>query len=136
MQLTIRPFRDQDAAAVVTLWREAFPNDPPRNDPVAILQRVHPGSLLVGELGTRIVAAVIAGYDGHRGWIYHLAVAASERRKGIGRAMMAAAEQRLRAVGCPKVNLQVYRWNAEVVGFYERLGYSVEDRISMGKQLA
>ncbi len=136
MQLTIRPFRDQDAAAVAALWREAFPNDPPRNDPEAIFRRLQPDSLLVGELGSRIVAAVIAGYDGHRGWIYHLAVAASERHKGIGRAMMEAAEQRLRAMGCPKLNLQVHRWNAAVVGFYERLGYTVEDRISMGKQLA
>jgi len=139
MALTIRPFDDQDEAAVVGLWHAVFPDDPPRNDPRAIIRRkrrVQPELLLVGETDGRIVATVVAGYDGHRGWIYHLAVAADARRQGYGRAMMAAAEARLRELGCPKLNLQVHRFNAEVVAFYEGLGYTVEDRISMGKVLA
>ncbi len=139
MALTVRPFRDQDEAAVVALWHAVFPDDPPRNDPRAIIgrkRRVQPELFLVGETGERIIATAVASYDGHRGWVYHLAVAADARRKGYGRAMMAVAEARLRELGCPKLNLQVHRFNAEVVAFYEALGYTVEDRISMGKVLA
>jgi ribosomal protein S18 acetylase RimI-like enzyme len=138
MALTIRPFEDRDEAAVVALWQAVFPNDAPRNDPRAIIRRkrrVQPELFLVGDTGGRIVATAVAGYDGHRGWVYHLAVAADVRRNGYGRALMAAAETRLRALGCPKLNLQVHRFNAEVVAFYEALGYTVEDRISMGKVL-
>jgi ribosomal protein S18 acetylase RimI-like enzyme len=139
MALTIRPFEDRDEAAVATLWRTVFPNDPPRNDPLAIIRRkrrAQPELFLVGETDGRIVATVVGGYDGHRGWVYHLAVATDARRKGYGRAMMAAAEAQLRELGCPKLNLQVLRFNAEVVAFYEALGYTVEDRISMGKVLS
>ncbi|HVO25795.1 MAG TPA: GNAT family acetyltransferase [Candidatus Margulisiibacteriota bacterium] len=139
MAFTIRPFEDRDEAAVVALWHAAFPDDPRRNDPFAIIRRkrrVQPELFLVAEIDGRIVATVVAGYDGHRGWIYHLAVAAGARRKGHGRAMMEAAEARLRALGCPKLNLQLHRFNAAVVAFYEALGYTVEDRISMGKVLS
>lgn len=139
MAVTIRPFQDHDAPAVVALWRAAFPSAPARNDPLAVIRQkreVQPDLFLVGEAEGRIVATVIAGYDGHRGWVYHVAVAADARRHGYGRAMMAAAEERLRALGCPKLNLQVNRSNAEVVAFYEALGYVVEDRISMGKVLS
>jgi ribosomal protein S18 acetylase RimI-like enzyme len=138
MGLTIRPFDDRDEAAVVALWRAAFPSEPTRNEPLAVIRQkraVQPELFLVGEAQGRIVATVIAGYDGHRGWVYHVAVASDARRRGYGRALMAAAEERLRALGCPKINLQVNRWNAEVVAFYEALGYAVEDRISMGKPL-
>jgi ribosomal protein S18 acetylase RimI-like enzyme len=138
MALTIRPFEDQDEAAVVALWQAVFPDDPPRNDPRAIIRRkrrVQPELFLVGETDGRIVATVVTGYDGHRAWVHHVAVAADARRNGYGRALMAAAETRLRALGCPKLNLQVHRFNAEVVAFYEALGYTVEDRISMGKVL-
>lgn len=139
MTLTIRPFRDQDEPAVVALWSAAFSGEAARNDPLAIIrqkQAVQPDLFLVGESDGRIVATVIAGYDGHRGWVYHVAVAADARRTGYGRAMMAAAEDRLRALGCPKLNLQINRSNAAVVAFYEALGYAVEDRISMGKVLS
>jgi len=138
MPTVIRPFQESDTDAVTALWREAFPGESPRNQPAAIIrqkQAVQPELFLVGERAGRIVATVVAGYDGHRGWLYHVAVAATARRTGIGRAMVAEAETRLRALGCPKVNLQVMRANAAVVRFYERLGYTVEDRISMGKVL-
>jgi len=139
MALTIRPFRDQDEPAVVALWRIAFPSEPKRNDPLAIIRRKRdrqPELFLVGEIDNRVVATVVAGYDGYRGWVYHVAVADDARRSGYGRAMMAAVEERLRALGCPKLNLQINRSNAEVVAFYEALGYLVEDRISMGKELS
>jgi len=136
--LEIRPFRGDDEADVVALWREAFPDDPPWNDPRAIVERkrgVQPELFLVGCDGGRVVATAIAGYDGFRGWMYHLAVAASRRRRGIGRALVAAVEGALRARGCPKVNLQVRSSNADVVRFYERLGYGVDERVSLGKRL-
>jgi ribosomal protein S18 acetylase RimI-like enzyme len=82
-----------------------------------------------------IVATVLAGYDGVRGWIYHLAVANDYQRKGFGQAMMQEAEKRLRDMGCPKINLQLRGENAEAIEFYKRMGYQIEDRVSFGKRL-
>ena len=90
---------------------------------------------LVGHLNGRLVATVMGGFDGFRGWVYHLAVAPDLRRKGFGRKMMEFAEGRLRELGCPKINLQVRASNQAVVDFYKSLGYGIEDRVSMGKQL-
>jgi ribosomal protein S18 acetylase RimI-like enzyme len=90
---------------------------------------------LVGEFQGDIVGTVIAGFDGYRGWVYHLAVRPRFRRRGFGRELMREAEGRLKALGCPKLNLQVRSSNAEVIAFYERLGYSIEDRASLGKIL-
>ncbi len=83
----------------------------------------------------KIVGTVMGGYDGHRGWIYSLAVDHRERHRGIGSALIDYIEQALKALGCLKVNLQVVASNSGVVEFYEKLGFSVEDRISMGKRL-
>jgi ribosomal protein S18 acetylase RimI-like enzyme len=138
LQLEIRPYRDADHADVVALWERIFPDNREWNQPAAYIRRkvaVQPDLFLVGALDGRLIATVLAGYDGVRGWVYHLAVAAAHRRHGVGSAMMRAAEQRLHALGCPKINLQIYRTNAEVVRFYERLGYAVEDRLSMGRRL-
>jgi len=137
-QLEVRAYRDTDEAAVVALWSRLFPDTRQWNQPAAYIRRklaVQRELFLVGAIETRAVATVLAGYDGVRGWVYHLAVAPEHRRRGFGRAMMAAAEERLRALGCPKINLQIMRTNAEVVRFYERIGYAVEDRISMGRPL-
>jgi len=90
---------------------------------------------LVGEFQGDIVGTVIAGFDGYRGWVYHLAVQPRCRRRGFGRKLMRKAEARLKALGCPKLNLQVRSSNAEVIAFYERLGYSIEDHASLGKIL-
>ena len=77
----------------------------------------------------------MAGYDGHRGWIYSVAVDPAHRRKGVASALMKHAEARLTERGCVKLNLQIIGTNQAVVAFYEALGYAVEDRISMGKPL-
>ncbi len=82
-----------------------------------------------------MIATVMGGYDGHRGWIYSLAVDDHKRHRGIGTALVEKIEQSLKALGCLKVNLQVVGSNSGVVDFYEKLGFSVEDRISMGKRL-
>jgi ribosomal protein S18 acetylase RimI-like enzyme len=93
------------------------------------------GLVWVAEADGAIVGVVIAGYDGVRGWIYHLAVDEAYRRRGIATALMRAAESELVRRGCPKVNLQVTGDNSSVVALYERFGYTVEDRISMGHRL-
>jgi ribosomal protein S18 acetylase RimI-like enzyme len=134
----VRAFRETDRAAVVELWEEAFPGDPPWNQPAAMIDRklgVQPELLLVAELDGRVVGAAMAGFDGVRGWLHHVAVKRRCRRGGIGRALVVAAEERLRAIGCPKLNLQVRADNAEVVAFYRALGYAVEERVSLGKRL-
>jgi ribosomal protein S18 acetylase RimI-like enzyme len=136
--LEIRPFRDDDRAAIVDLWRVCFPDDPPHNDPDKVIERkrpVQPELFLVGCLEGRVVCTVIGGYDGYRGWVYHLATAPQHRRKGLGRQMMNEVEGRLADIGCPKLNLQVRATNEAVVAFYEALGYRIEDRVSLGKRL-
>lgn len=135
----IRPYDERDRAAVIALWEEAFPGDPPRNRPDAVIRRklaVQPELFLVALRGEALVGAVLAGYDGFRGWVYHLAVRRSARRRGVGSALVRAAEDALARRGCPKLNLQVRASNREVVEFYRRLGYTLEDHLSLGKLLA
>lgn len=136
--LKIRQFEVRDEQEVSRLWREAFPNDPPRNEPALVIRRklkTQRKLFLVGELDGVVVATLIGGYDGFRCWVYHVAVAASHRRKGYGRQMMREAERMLKRMGCPKLNIQIRAHNREVVEFYKRMGYSVDDMISMGKLL-
>jgi ribosomal protein S18 acetylase RimI-like enzyme len=125
-------------AGVDALWREVFADDPPWNRAeVAIPAKlaVQPELFLVALDGERVVGSVMGGYDGHRGWIYALAVKPSHRRRGIASALMHAIEQRLAALGCGKLNLQVRASNTAVIAFYEALGFAVEPRVSMGKRL-
>ncbi len=136
---TIRSFRSADRAALVQLWSEVFPEDPPRNAPESMIDnklRVQPELLLIAEMEDQLAGAVMAGFDGTRGWIYHLAVAPEFRRRGIATALVRAAEEGLGRLGCPKVNLQVRAENAGVVAFYKAVGYGVEERVSMGKSLS
>lgn len=110
----------------------------PQNDPVKDIHRklrVQRDMFLVGLEGSRLIAAVMAGYEGHRGWINYLAVAPDCRRSGYGRLLMEEAEARLRALDCSKINLQVRTSNADVIEFYKRIGFSVDDVVSMGKRL-
>ena len=110
----------------------------PWNDPrkdIARKLRVNPEWFLVAEAAGAVVGSVMAGYEGHRGWINYLAVDPARRRAGLGRALMAAAEQQLRTAGCPKINLQVRPDNRAAIAFYERLGFAVEGAVSLGKRL-
>ena len=135
--MEIRSYAKSDQDAVVDLWRDAG-LVVPQNDPVTDIRRklrVQPDMFLVGLLGTRIAGTVMVGYEGHRGWINYLAVVSDCRRSGFGRRLMDEAETRLRALGCPKINLQVRTSNADVIAFYNRVGYSVDDVVSMGKRL-
>jgi ribosomal protein S18 acetylase RimI-like enzyme len=133
----IRPFQPDDQAAVIDLWRRCGlvrPQNDPAKDVLRKLE-VRPDLFLVAIDDGRIVGSVMAGYEGHRGWINYLAVSPEHRRAGIGRELMAHAEMLLRQAGCPKINLQVRSDNAEVIGFYRAIGYSVDDVVSMGKRL-
>ena len=136
-ELEIRPFRESDQDAVVELWVECGLTVP-WNDPVKDINRkltTQPELFLVGAMGPRLVASVMAGYDGHRGWINYLAVASDCRKMGFGRHIMDVAEARLRELGCAKIQLQVRNTNPGAVGFYWNIGYSVDNVISMGKRL-
>ena len=125
---------------MIALWKGIFVDgyEAPHNDPgVSVnLKAAHdPGLFLVAVDGGRLIGTVMGGYDGHRGWIYSLAVDEKERHRGIGTTLMAEVERRLKDRGCLKLNLQVMPDNKGVVQFYQELGFSVEDRLSMGKRL-
>jgi ribosomal protein S18 acetylase RimI-like enzyme len=136
MSIVIAPYSDDHFDAVRTLWREVFPDDPPRNYAeisIAAKESEHPELFLLALEEDRVIGSVMAGYDGHRGWLYRVAVAKAHRHSGVGAALIREAEKRLWALGCVKINLQVMGSNAGVTAFYRSLGYTVEDRISMGK---
>jgi ribosomal protein S18 acetylase RimI-like enzyme len=135
--LLIRAFRKGDEDAVIALWQECGLTRPwnnPGND-IARKMAVQPELFLVGELDGKVVATLMAGYEGHRGWVNYLAVAPNCRRQGLGRVLMQEAEERLLALGCPKVNIQVRNSNAEALGFYKSIGYLQDDAASLGKRL-
>jgi ribosomal protein S18 acetylase RimI-like enzyme len=135
--MEIRPFQPEDEAAVISLWQQCDLVRP-WNDPRKDIRRklgVRPDLFLVGLLDGQVVACVMAGYEGHRGWLNYLAVTPEHQRHGLARAIVEEAERLLRAAGCPKINLQVRTSNHGVIDFYKRLGYSVDDVVSMGKRL-
>ncbi|MBW2469042.1 MAG: GNAT family acetyltransferase, partial [Deltaproteobacteria bacterium] len=102
---------------------------------IKMKSRVQADLFFVGTIGSRIVATLMAGYDGHRGWIYYLAVNPDDQRRGVGRHMMEHAEAALKKRGCPKINLQVRTSNPAVISFYEHLGYTKDHVIGLGKRL-
>jgi ribosomal protein S18 acetylase RimI-like enzyme len=137
MVLRVRSFQSGDEAAVIALW-QATGLTRPWNDPgqdIARKLRVQPELFLVGELEGALIASAMAGYDGHRGSLFYLAVTPAQQRRGHARTLLAQVETRLRALGCPKLNFQVRPDNAEVREFYARLGYEQEDRLDFGKRL-
>ena len=136
--IVLRPFEAGDEPAVIDLWAITFPAEPALNDParlIALKLSIQPELFFVALRGADIVGTVMAGFDGVRGWVHKLAVHPDVHRGGIAVRLMSAAEDGLRALGCPKLNIQVRGTNAAAVAFYERAGYVVEDRISLGKPL-
>jgi ribosomal protein S18 acetylase RimI-like enzyme len=136
--IEISPYRSEHFEGVETLWNEAFPNDKPWNAAVvAIPEKIsfQPDLMLVALQSDEVVGSIMAGYEGHRGWLSRVAVLKSHQNGGIGQALISAAEERLAALGCLKINLQVVESNSAVVAFYQRAGYQVEERISMSKLL-
>ena len=136
-EFKIRSYQASDEPEVIDLWHRCnlvvAQNDPQLD--IELKRKVQSDLFFVGSVSGRIVATVMAGYDGHRGWIYYLAVDPDYRRQQIGRRMMEKAESALKALGCPKINLQVRTSNQAVISFYERLGFSDDDVIGLGKRL-
>jgi ribosomal protein S18 acetylase RimI-like enzyme len=135
--IEIRPFRPDETESVVALW-EACDLIRPWNDPRKDIERklrVDSELFLVAVEDELVVGVVMAGYEGHRGWVNYLAVDPGRRRQGLGKDLMAAAERLLAERGCPKINLQVRSENADVIAFYVALGYMKDDVVSLGKRL-
>ncbi len=134
----IRAYGAADEQQVVELWRRCNLivswNDPQHD--IQLKVQVQPDLFLVGIVGDDVIATVMAGYDGHRGWLNYLAVTPDLQHQGIGRMMVTAAIARLRGLGCPKINLQVRASNTAVIDFYTRLGFKVDDVVSMGMRLS
>jgi ribosomal protein S18 acetylase RimI-like enzyme len=123
---------------VIELWQKAFGYSTARNAPALVIDKklaIEDGLLFVGIKNGEVIGTVMAGYDGHRGWIYSLAVLSLYRKQGIGSALLSHAEQKLSLLGCMKINLQVLEGNEAAEKLYSSNGYSIEKRISMGKEL-
>jgi len=135
--MEIREFRLEDEGATVGLWRRCGLVRP-SNDPHKDIQRklrVRPDLFLVGVVGDSVVASAMAGYEGHRGWLNYVAVDPSHQRRGLARLIVREAERLLLQSGCAKINLQVRTTNESAIAFWKRMGYSVDDVVSMGKRL-
>lgn len=135
--LNLVPFRERYRADVIALWK-ACGLTTSWNDPDRDIDRklsIDPERFLLGFLDQRLVATMMVGYEGHRGWVNYLAVAPAHRTCGFGRKLMDAAEEILIEVGCPKLNLQVRTSNQAVLDFYQRLGYKRDEVVSLGKRL-
>ena len=135
--MQIRAFDPADEPAVIEIWRRCDLVRP-WNDPAKDIRRklaLRPDLFLIGVEKDQIVGTVMAGYDGHRGWLNYLAVLPVLQGRGFGRALVAEAERLLRLEGCPKINLQVRTTNRGAVEFYRRIGFIVDDVVSMGKRL-
>jgi ribosomal protein S18 acetylase RimI-like enzyme len=133
----IRAFEPRDHDQVIALWRRCQLVRP-TNDPARDIERklkVQPHLFLVGVVDDQVIASVMAGYEGHRGWINYLAVDSSHQRRGYAGQMMAEAERLLRLEGCPKINLQVRTSNRAVIDFYRHIGFDLDDVVSLGKRL-
>jgi ribosomal protein S18 acetylase RimI-like enzyme len=135
--LSISPIEDADVSAVIALWQRCDLTRP-WNDPtgdIAFARRGDNATILLGREAGTIVASVMVGHDGHRGWVYYVAVHPEHRGREYGRTIMAAAEDWLRQRGVVKVMLLVRSDNAKVQAFYETLDYAEQDRIIYAKWL-
>jgi len=134
----ILTYSDEYRDSLVKLWQQTFPNSPLRNKLNAIINSklaIQPELFFIAVQDNEVIGTAMSGYDGHRGWVYFVAVKLEYRRKGIGTALMKRAEESLIKLDCPKINLQIRMDNMDVVKFYESIGYKTEERVSMGKRL-
>jgi ribosomal protein S18 acetylase RimI-like enzyme len=135
--LAVAPIEEADVAAVIALWQRCGLTRP-WNDPaadIALARRGANATVLVGRDNGAVAASAMVGHDGHRGWIYYVAVDPDHRQKGHGRAIMAAAEDWLRQAGIAKLQLMVRPDNAKVKAFYQSIGYDEQERIVYAKWL-
>lgn len=135
--LSIAPIGDADVADVIALW-QACGLTRPWNDPtadIALARRGPNSAILIGRDGDAMIATAMVGHDGHRGWVYYVAVDPARREKGFGRAIMTAAEDWLRQAGVAKLQLMVRRENARAGAFYQSIGYAESQTIVFAKWL-
>lgn len=138
-QLEIVEFNNsKHRSQVIDLWQAVFGYEAAHNSPeVSIEKKIKnkDGLFFVAEIGQRVIGTIMAGYDGHRGWIYSIAVDPQHQKQGIGSDLLTFTQKKLTSLGCLKVNLQIMQGNKAVQRFYIANGYSVEQRVSMGKKL-
>ncbi len=136
-ELEIRPYRAEDETAVIDLWRQCeliVPWNNPRTD---IMRKCadSPELFFIGLIDNDIIATCMAGYDGHRGWIYYLAVAGAWQRQGIATRLVRHAEASLTELGCAKIDLMVRNTNDSVIAFYKSIGYGDDPVVVLSKRL-
>ena len=135
--LTVKAIEDGDIPEVIALWQRCGStrpwNDPARD--IAVARKEANATVLLGRNEGTLVASVLVGHDGHRGWVYYVTVDPDHRHEGFGRAIMAAAEDWLRARGIEKLQLMVRGDNVEVHAFYQSLGYFEQERVVFAKWL-
>lgn len=135
--MNIRSYQPADETAVIALW-EICGLTRPWNDPRKDIARkltAQPELFLVGVEDNKVIATAMVGFDGHRGWVYYVAVDPDYQRLSYGKQLMREAEQLLIERGCPKINLLVRSSNAQVIQFYKELGYTPDDVVSLGRRL-
>ncbi|UCD97085.1 MAG: GNAT family acetyltransferase [Candidatus Bathyarchaeota archaeon] len=137
MGFKINKYNKKHQGAIVDLWEECG-LVVPQNDPIEDIRRkvnFQPELLFVAVLDGQLIGSVMVGYEGHRGWLNYLAVHPSFQRRGFGTKLVHKAIAELRKLGCPKLNLQVRKSNAPIIGFYRHLGFKEEERVSLGMRL-
>ena len=135
--MIIRAFDPADTDAVVQLWHACGLTRPHNNPRLDIDRKLtqQPEMFLVGTVDGAVMASIMAGFEGHRGWVNYLAVSPGHQGAGWGRRLMGEVERMLTARGCPKVNLQIRAGNEQAIAFYRALGYSADEAVSFGKRL-
>jgi ribosomal protein S18 acetylase RimI-like enzyme len=137
--ITIIPYSNAShRGQVIALWETVFGYETAHNTPSLAIDKklaVDDGLFFVAVTERTVVGTIMAGYDGHRGWIYSVAVHPDHRKQRIGSELVSQAERALAGKGCMKINLQIVQGNEAVAAFYASLGYAEEKRISMGKPL-
>ena len=136
---TIRTYDDlTDRHGVARLWQTVFGYEAAHTDPSLVIAKklaIKDNLFFVASEESNIIGTAMAGYDGHRGWLYAVAVDSTQRRFGLGSGLVRTVEQALLSLGCMKINLQLMASNESIAAFYQSLGYAIEPRISMGKIL-
>lgn len=137
--ITIKSFENAShREQVIALWQAVFGYEAAHNSPNLVIDKkiaIGDGLFFVAVSDAGVVGTIMAGYDGHRGWIYSVAVHPDHRKQGIGSDLVSHAERSLTDKGCMKINLQIMECNEGVAAFYSSLGYSAEKRVSMGKRI-
>ena len=134
--IIIRNFQESDHQEVVRLWREQLVQNRPYHDVNLSINRkvvFQPELFFVAEADGKVIGTAMGGYDGHRGWLYSVAVTDEYQRQGVATRLVLHLEEELRKLGCVKINLQVEKGNAEAIAFWEALGWKISDVVAMGK---